>query len=215
MKKYANLTLDKIETLIDKIGGVERVEKFLRGELILSDQKQTEFDGKMYKKNSTTYLSFTSDGTSGKDWIKRLKSKGVKIDSVARGVLLSKDFNFTKGINYNIPIPTLSDIGSKTEEDFKTYAKKHKFSVPNAETACLTCETLLNIGLDKVDFFCIITFHNPIISENQFPFNFLLTIINTKNELTLSVTYGDLSGLEEIDSDDLKSKCGVIFVDKN
>lgn len=41
--KYKNMTLGQIEAIINKLGGKEGVEKFLRGELVVSATKPVEF----------------------------------------------------------------------------------------------------------------------------------------------------------------------------
>ena len=60
------------------------------------------------KTDDTVSFSVISDQTSGPQWLKRLKNKGVYVDDTARKMLLSKDFKptdevVTKVVVFRVP----------------------------------------------------------------------------------------------------------------
>ncbi|MEK7478188.1 MAG: hypothetical protein AAB645_02365, partial [Patescibacteria group bacterium] len=91
--KYAKMEWGTMEAVVNKLGGMEGVEKFLSGKLVVSEPTCTwrEQDG-------VIYFSVTSDGTTGEDWIKRLEGNGFRVGDYAKQVLRSPDFKPTNGV---------------------------------------------------------------------------------------------------------------------
>ena len=71
--KYGKLDLGQIEAVVNKLGGMDGLNKFLRGELVVSEpiQRWRERDG-------VIYLSLVSDGKTGPEWVIYLESKGLQ-----------------------------------------------------------------------------------------------------------------------------------------
>ena len=59
---------------------------------------------KWFERNGIVYVSLTSDGTSGSDWIKRLEAKGLKIDRSLKEDLEADSFKPTSGIERIVAI---------------------------------------------------------------------------------------------------------------
>ena len=105
----------------------------------------------------------TSDGTTGKEWIKRLEDKGINIGHWAEDVLRSKDFKPTK-TKYEIAVikGSLFTQEYPTTEEIRDKAKELKFKISNAEVACLIRELLTDKDIEEMGLWWITTFHKPI-----------------------------------------------------
>ena len=101
-------------------------------------------------------FSVTSDGTSGKDWISRLKKKGFRISNYAKSILRSKDFKPTSGVTTDIAIlDTLFTDNDRITKNIRAYAATlsfdgRKLSTPNAEIACLIREKFSDEDIEKM-----------------------------------------------------------------
>jgi hypothetical protein len=129
--KYPKLDMETMEAVINKLGGMEDMQRFLRDELIVSKQKPPEInipvdytvlgqfvspDGKVsledFKKcmirwreeSGVIYFGVVSNGKTGVQWIEYFESKGVKLTKWAKDVLLSEDFKPTDGVTYEIAV---------------------------------------------------------------------------------------------------------------
>ena len=73
--KYADVSLGQVEAVFNKLGGLDGVARFLRDELVVSEQvkRWREVDG-------VIYLTVTLDKpTSGDKWIPRTEKKGNRV----------------------------------------------------------------------------------------------------------------------------------------
>jgi len=108
-------------------------------------------------------FSVTSDCTTGKEWIARLKAKGFCVGDYAESVLLSKSFKPTSD-TYEIAVlkgEIFSDR-DRTTKNIHEEAKNRKFTVPNVEIACLIREKFSDKELEAMGLYWIITMHEPI-----------------------------------------------------
>jgi hypothetical protein len=94
--------------------------------------------------NGIIYLTVTSDGTTGAQWVTRLESRGYKIDTRARQILLSESFKPTSGITTEIAIISGIEVPKQTflfmMRDVLAEANKRGWLRPNLETACMLRE---------------------------------------------------------------------------
>ena len=114
-------------------------------------------------------LSVASDGTTGKQWVERLKKKDLRVSDYAKQLLLSPDFRPTKGILYEVLIIKgaywkNSNSDSNTAK-IRSEALKRKLETPNAEIACLLFEELTNVDLEAMGLLWITIMHDPIASD--------------------------------------------------
>lgn len=116
------------------------------------------------EENGIIYLSVTSDGTTGPEWIKRFKDKGFKHFSIIEDVLCSDEFKPTSGVTTEVAILTGEALGNNkpTIKDFREFAIEHKMEIPNPEIACLLCEKLTDDDLKAMGLFWLHAVHNPI-----------------------------------------------------
>lgn len=108
-------------------------------------------------KEDIVRFSVTSDDTTGREWIARLKSKGVFVNRFSQDLLRSNKFKATNGVTYNVVILKRTGFGKhglNVRGVFKE-AGKRKLSSPNAEVACLILdkfsdEDFKRMGLERV-----------------------------------------------------------------
>jgi len=164
--KYGELSLGQIEAVVNKLGGMEGMSKFLRGELIVSEPTKS-----WREENGVICFSVTSDGTTGEQWIARLESKGFRVSDYAKSVLRSADFKPTSGITYEIAV-LKGEIFSDNEritKNIRKDAKNRKLTTPNAEVACLIREKFSDKELEAMGLYWIVAMHEPIKDSDGDP----------------------------------------------
>ncbi len=155
--KYGKLNLGQIEALVNKHGGIEGVQRFLRGEPSLSESALPwrEEDG-------IIYFPVVSNGMSGTEWVKYLEGKGICLSKEAKKALYSSDFKPTLGITTEIAV--LRGILFKEKDriikEVRIRAQKLNFSKPDAEVACLICEKFTDPVIEATGLHWIIVMHD-------------------------------------------------------
>lgn len=153
--KYGNRPINWFEAIVNKMGGEDAANRFLRGELVISrPHSWSEEDG-------IIYFSVTSHGITGKQWANRFRT----MDKHAKDMILSPDFRPTKGLTLEVAV--VKNRRFKTTEDSTTYkirefAAERKLLAPNPEVACLIRDKLLSIDLTDMHLDKIIVMHGPI-----------------------------------------------------
>ena len=163
MSKYPK-TLGRIEAVWNKLGGEDGVDRFLRDELSVSEPTRSwrEEDG-------VIYFSVTSDGTTGKDWITRLESKGFRVGDYAKQVLRSPDFKPTSGVTTEVAVlkGMLFEEQSWIMTTVCAEADRRKLLKTNAELACLIREKFTDEEIKAMGLRNIIVMHEPIKDDNN------------------------------------------------
>ena len=165
MAKYGEWTTGQTEALLNKLGGIEGAMKILRGELVISGPTSLWFE-----KDGMIYFTVTSNGKSGKDWIKHFESKGIKIGDYARQILL-KIKPSKKGTVTQIAVikgEFFSD-DNRITSNIRTEADKRKLSKPNAEVGCLVRDMFTDEEIKKMGLTWIVTMHEPIKDSDGDP----------------------------------------------
>lgn len=157
--KYPNITLGRVEAVWNKLGGEEGVEKFLRGEIAVSEpaRRWREQDG-------VIYLSVTSNGMKGPQWIEHLEKLGFRLSKWAKDVLNSPDFKSTNGVAYEIAVlkGMLFEDKNRITKKIRAEAETRKLSTPNAEVACLIRENFSDEEIEAMGLIWIVAMHEPI-----------------------------------------------------
>jgi len=154
----ADLTVGQLNAIVKKLGGHEGALRFLRGETLIAETVK-----KWRENNDIIYFSVTSDGTTGKEWVKRLTDQRVIVHSKTVNLLNSKKFKPTSGVTTKIAILK----GKKwTDEDrfnlkVCTQAIIRNFTLPNLEIACLIRDTLSYQDIAVMGLLQIIVVDNP------------------------------------------------------
>lgn len=162
----ADLTIGQINAIVKKLGGHEAALKFLRGELTVSKptRKWREHDG-------VIYLSVTSDGTTGPEWIARLGKKGFCVSDYAKSILCSADFKPTSGVTTEIAVlkGMLFEDNNRITKKIRAEAENRKLTKPNAEVACLIRENFSDEDIEAMGLYWIIAMHEPIKDSDGDP----------------------------------------------
>lgn len=162
----AGLTAGQLNAIVKKLGGHDGAIKFLQGKLTVSEPTRNwrEQDG-------VIYLSVTSDGTTGPEWIKRLEKKGFRLSDYAKSVLRSPDFKPTKGVTTEIAIlkDMLFDDRDRITSNIRDLASQRKLTTPNAEVACLIRENFSDEDIEAMGLIWIVTMHEPIKDSHCVP----------------------------------------------
>ena len=182
----SGISTGKLNAMVKKImaqTGITEPEEAVRA--VNAGELQTHVKPKILVKPEWTeeedvvHFSVVSDGTTGGEWVSRLKGKSFRISDRTKEILNSKDFKPTTGITYKIAIlkgGLFSDNGRITE-NIRKEAKNRKLLTPNAEVACLIREKfsdkkLKNMGLSKLKnmgLSWIVTMHEPIKDSDGNP----------------------------------------------
>jgi hypothetical protein len=164
--KYNNLNLGQIEAIVNKLGGMDGVAKFLRDELAVTEKKN-----KWYEKDGVIYFTVTSDGTTGEEWISRLKSKYFIVSDYAKSILSSKSFKWTAGVTYEIAVLKGEDYSGNRRftKDIRKEAENLKFSVLNVEVACLIRDKFFDEELKAMGIVHLVIMHKPVKNSEGDP----------------------------------------------
>lgn len=127
------------------------------GRVPVAESKWREQDGVIYS-------SFTSDGTTGEEWINRLEKQGFRIGDYAKSVLRSEGFKPTKGVTTEIAVlkGELFADNDRITKNIRKEANKRKLQKPNAEVACFIREKFSDKDLEAMGLWWIVTMHEPI-----------------------------------------------------
>jgi hypothetical protein len=150
---------DRVEAVWKKLGGEERVERLLRGELGV-----VELSCRWIERDGVIYFSVTSDGTTGPEWIDRLEARGVEINRHDYNIFRSPDFESTSNITTKIALFKVNKKSFPLKDAF-TKAAKCGLILPGAEVACLIREAFSNEKFKMMSIYRVIVMHNPICSS--------------------------------------------------
>jgi len=166
MSKYGHRPIDWFEALVNKLGGEEAAERFLRGELTVSESTCS-----WREENGVIYFSVTSDGTTGEDWITRLESKGFRVGDYAKQVLRSPSFVPTNGVTTEVAVlkGTLFEDNNRITKEIRAEANKRKLSKPNAELSCLIREKFSDEEIEAMGPGWVVVMHEPINDSDGDP----------------------------------------------
>jgi len=164
MSKYGHRPHNWFEAIVNKIGGEERAEQFLKGELIVSAPTWREQDG-------IIYFTVTSDGTTGPEWIERLEKKGFHVGDYAKQLLRSSDCKQTSGVTTEVAVlkSILFEDKDRITHNIRAKAEKRKLTRPNAEISCLIREKFTDEDIAEMGLTWIIIMHKPINDSDGNP----------------------------------------------
>ena len=158
--KYSEMDWGTMEAVVNKLGGMDGVQRFLRGEVTLAEpaKRWREQDGVIY------FTLPPTDGTTGPEWIKRLEKKNFRLSQWATDVLKSKDFKPTTGVVNEVAVlkGMLFENSNRTTKNIRAEADKRKLNKPNAEVACLIRENFSNEEIEAMGLWYIVAMHDPI-----------------------------------------------------
>lgn len=182
--------IDDLKTMMDKImvqTGLTDPKEVVK--MINSDKLQVSLP-KWIEKDGIIYVSVTSRGMSGKEWITYFGNEGVEISEDAKRILLSERFKPTNGITYEVAIikgDSFVDDGYCTAKTINKKAEDCKFFTPDIELACLLRQKFSSKELRAMDFSWIVVMHDPVVDCEK---NFLqLCVCGIGNKSKLFATF--------------------------
>ena len=124
------------------------------------------------EEDGVVYFSVTSGGTTGEDWIKRLKSNGFRVGGYAKQALRSPDFKPTDGVTTQVAVlkGVLFEDNDRITRKIRAEADKRKLSKPSAELACLIREKFTDKEIEAMGLWYIVAMHEPINGSYGDPF---------------------------------------------
>lgn len=156
----ADLTAGQLNAIVKKLGGHDGALRFLRDELTVSEPAR-----RFRMEDGVIYFTLpATDGTTGPQWIERLKNKGIQLSNWAKDVLNSPDFKPTTGVVNNIAVLTgeLFTDSNRLTSTIRAEAQTRKLLKPNAEVACLIRETFTDEEIEQMGLVWIVAMHEPI-----------------------------------------------------
>ncbi len=162
----AGLTASQLDTIVKKFGGHHVAPRLLHEELLVYEPPCS-----WRERDGVIYFSVTSDGTTGREWITRLKDKGFRLGLSAEEVLRSPDFNPTSGVTTEVAVlkGTLFEYNNRITKKIRAEADKRKLSKPNAELACLIREKFTDKEIEAMGLSHIVAMHEPIKDSESIP----------------------------------------------
>ena len=125
-----------------------------------------------HEKDSIIYFSVTSNGMTGKAWIKRLEGNGFHIGNYAKQVLRSPSFKPTNGRTTEVAVlkDRLCGYNDRTTATIRAEAGKRNLYTPNAELACLIREKFRDDEIETMGLRSIVTMHESINDSHGNPY---------------------------------------------
>lgn len=163
--KYGHRTGNWFEAIVNKLGGEEAAERFLRGELTVSEpaKRWREQDGVIY------FTLPATDGTTGPQWIERLAKKSLRGSDWAKDVLGKAAFKPTTGVVREIAVlkGMLFEDSNRSVKEIRAEGDKRglkhgKAPEMNAEIACQIREMFTDKELEEMGLWWIVVMHDPI-----------------------------------------------------
>ncbi len=120
-----------------------------------------------HEKDDLIYLTVTSDGTTGEEWIKRLEAKGhfIKNHHDSTELLLSLNFKPTKGVTTKVAIIPGKLVKTRDAifaNDVYVEAQKRNLYKPNIEVGCLIRELISDKEIKAMEIRSILVMSDPI-----------------------------------------------------
>lgn len=162
--KYNNVDFGTTEAIFNKLGGLEGMERFLRGETFICSQ-----DPSWGTHNNTVYFDLTSNGLTGPQWVERLEKGRYFVHWWVKEILLSDKFIPTNRVTSKVAVMS----GSLLEDEYRTTdavwveANKKNFKMPRIEIACLMLEKFKPEEFQQMGFNNVIVMHQPFWCKNQ------------------------------------------------
>ena len=126
-------------------------------------------DSSLSEKDGLIYFSVTSDGTTGQEWVDRLKEKGFNLKNWVKDLLGIKNLRPTTGVTYDVVILRGKILGSITNSDIFSKANSHGLSRPNTEALCLIRDKFSDDDLEDLGLRFIVSISRNVLGHENYP----------------------------------------------
>ncbi|MBL7022371.1 hypothetical protein ISR92_03585 [Patescibacteria group bacterium] len=190
IRKLKDFKRGQLDSALMKIGQdvgmdtAEAITAFMRGQLVVTERPQLW----KLQKGIVTF-SVTSNGLTGKEWIERLKDKGIDIPKGTEYHLLSNEFVPTRGETTKIVILSnlffMQDDDDADREAVISLAKFHGLRTFHPEVACLfwdmfTVWDLIDMGFKDIDFMHELFSDKDLGCDDRMSYGFVASRINSE-----------------------------------
>jgi len=166
--KHKDITLGKIEALINKMGGPQIVDRFLRGDFTLTEVNK----GYAIREDGLIILTVTSHGHNGPEQKKFLQENGHYVTGYASEILNHGDFTTTpKGAEIQIGILTQKMIGDLDWAPANARRKMEELGgkTPSHDIGGLLRENLSDSQIESMGLWGIATLSEPVKDSDGYP----------------------------------------------
>ena len=125
------------------------------------------------EEDGVIYILLTSNGMTGEQWINHYKSKGIKIEALAKKAILSEKFKPTKGAKIEIAILKDKLLKDKnlTVDSITALAVERHLTPLSIEAACLIRDMFTDEEFMGKMHLSLVTFmHETLHDSNGVPF---------------------------------------------
>ncbi|MFA7119637.1 MAG: hypothetical protein WC159_12775 [Sphaerochaetaceae bacterium] len=160
----ANIAVGKLNALVKNLmiqmnitDPDEAIRRVNSGEWTLTGPTR-----KWQEKDGVITFTVTSDGTTGPQWIKRLKKGGFRVSDYAEQLL--NKMSTTDGVTTNVSVLTgeLFFDDDRTTSKIRAEAESRGLTEPNPEIACLIREKFTDKELEEMGIWAMVAMHEPI-----------------------------------------------------
>ena len=111
---------------------------------------------KWREENGVIYFSLTSDGTTGKEWIKRLEKKNFRLGDYSKKILLSNEFKPTSGVTTEIVVVKSLVFNKLRTKKICNDEDRRNLVQPHSEVACMLREKFSNQEIEALSLWFVI-----------------------------------------------------------
>lgn len=165
----ANLTAGQLNAIVKKLGGYDGALRFLRDEISLRDEASVIISKRKWREqDGIIYLSVTSNGMTGEDWIEHFRKNGFMLNCDVERVLRSENFKPSLGVTTEIAIlkDTLWSAGERLTRNIRVKAFHLGITPPNVEVACLIREAFSDQEIRDMGLKEITVMHESFIDSH-------------------------------------------------
>lgn len=164
----------------------QAIRDVLNGRAVISYPDRT-----WRKQDGVIYLTVTSDGKTGSEWIAHLEAKGDRVSDYAKQLLCSKDFQPTSGVTYNIAVlkGMLFNDSDRITKKIRAEASERQLTTPNAEVSCLIRDKFTDEEIEAMGLVWIVAMHELIKDSGGYPT--LLSADRNDGGRWLGTSYGN------------------------
>ncbi len=130
---------------------------------LINPQSSAQANWAVTIKDGVIYFSLISEGTSGGDWVSRLKDQGYRLDKLAEERLRSSRFIVTSGRMFQIAIlpGSLFSDTDRREEKIWELASRLQLQALSPEAACLIREYISDNDLKVLGLWWLKVMESP------------------------------------------------------
>ena len=165
----ANIAVGKLNVLVKNLmiqmnitDPDEAIRRVNSGEWTLTGPTR-----KWQEKDGVITFTVTSDGTTGPQWIERLKKGGFRVSDYAEQLL--NKMSTTDGVTTEVSAlkGELFFDNDRTTSEIRAEAESRGLTEPNPEIACLIREKFTDKELEEMGIWAMVAMHEPINADGS------------------------------------------------